>query len=584
MTDKKKPGEIRARLEQADIDRRQQREGSMRSRGIYLSDNERADLQAIDDKYSPLLDAALQEEQAASATRPDVNTFYQGISPERNPGEWKAAQKRAADAIRAWEASAPQEWKDAQARLYVLFNNHSKETNAVYQAALNRQYKELGNDPAEITRRAKEQINRLITDQYNRYKAFSETCISMSAYDIVALGGKDWKLDAAETRNRILKALKPLHFKALGDNAGAIDEIKAYIDKAIHESPCIAPEGTPGTLGVVVLRERPAAGGPDEMIPGLAMLELTPDFIYGGFAVMPTSKVIQKQRDIVNGKRNLIDMGGEGEEHAYIVAGITSDKKIPAEAVEIQNVLGELFQTNGNKALILTYSQVWRAFACLDDGAGVSDKNQEYAKEMIDLLADAKGRIDFTQQIEKHKGIKKDDNYDYSKTILEGPLVMRDEITVIAGGHETKGIKLYRQPLYYMHSQLTGQITRIDRAVLDTTSKRIVDAQGNKRTVETRNNDRDWILLKRHLARQVEMMKAGKTANKGMYEGRRSFDSIIKALGYDQDRQPTPKQRRGLREDIDLLCARWKIQGYIKDYSLYKASGSKAFTGVKVEI
>lgn len=66
MTDNKKPREIRARLEQADIDRRQQHEGSMRSRGIYLSDNERADLQAIDDKYSPLLDAALQEEQAAS--------------------------------------------------------------------------------------------------------------------------------------------------------------------------------------------------------------------------------------------------------------------------------------------------------------------------------------------------------------------------------------------------------------------------------------------------------------------------------------------------------------------------------------
>jgi len=117
MTDKKKPGEIRARLEQANIDRRQQHEASMRSRGIYLSDNERADLQAIDDKYSPLLDAALQEEQAASATRPDVNTFYQGISPERNPDEWQAAQKRAAAAVRAWEETAPQAWKDAQARI-----------------------------------------------------------------------------------------------------------------------------------------------------------------------------------------------------------------------------------------------------------------------------------------------------------------------------------------------------------------------------------------------------------------------------------------------------------------------------------
>ena len=149
MTDKKKPREIRARLEQAAIDRRQQDEASMRSRGIYLSDNERADLQAIDDKYSPLLDAALQEEQAASATRPDVNTFYQGISPERNPDEWQAAQKRAAAAVRAWEETAPQEWKDAQARIDNLFSNRDREANGVYRAAYERQYKELGNDPAD---------------------------------------------------------------------------------------------------------------------------------------------------------------------------------------------------------------------------------------------------------------------------------------------------------------------------------------------------------------------------------------------------------------------------------------------------
>ena len=259
MTDKKKSAANRARLEQADIDRRQQHEGSMRSRGIYLSDNERADLQAIDDKYSPLLDAALQEEQAASVTRPDVNTFYQGISPERNPDEWQAAQKRAAAAIRAWEANAPQAWKDARGQLDNLYSKRNKEANGVYRAAYERQYKELGNDPAEITKRAKEQISRLVTDQYNHYKELSKTAISMSAYDLVALGGKEWKLDAAATRKRILRALDDLHFKALGDNTSAIDEIKAYVDKAILDSPHIAPEGTPGTHETIVFRERPGS-------------------------------------------------------------------------------------------------------------------------------------------------------------------------------------------------------------------------------------------------------------------------------------------------------------------------------------
>lgn len=313
MTDKKKPGEIRARLEQADIDRRQQNEESMRSRGIYLSDNERADLQAIDDKYSPLLDAALQDEQAASATRPDVNTFYQGISPERNPDEWQAAQKRAAAAIRAWEETAPQEWKDARARIDNLFSNRDREANGVYRAAYERQYKELGNDPAEITKRAKEQISRLVTDQYNHYKELSETAISMSAYDLVALGGKDWKLDAAETRKRITKALDSLHFRALGDNTSAIDEIKAYIDKAILDSPHIAPEGTPGANVSIIFKKRPTADGLITSVGGRQLSITDTDYQYALTPLRNSNAYISPLRDEImqkltfeNGKLSIL--------------------------------------------------------------------------------------------------------------------------------------------------------------------------------------------------------------------------------------------------------------------------------------
>jgi len=313
MTDKKKPREIRARLEQAAIDRRQQDEASMRSRGIYLSDNERADLQAIDDKYSPLLDAALQEEQAASATRPDVNTFYQGISPERNPDEWQAAQKRAAAAVRAWEETAPQEWKDAQARIDNLFSNRDREANGVYRAAYERQYKELGNDPAEITKRAKEQISRLVTDQYNHYKELSETAISMSAYDLVALGGKDWKLDAAETRKRITKALDSLHFRALGDNIQAIDEIKAYIDKAILDSPHIAPEGTPGANVSIIFKKRPTADGLITSVGGRQLSITDIDYQYAltplhnpNAYISPLRDEIMQKLTFENGKLSIL--------------------------------------------------------------------------------------------------------------------------------------------------------------------------------------------------------------------------------------------------------------------------------------
>ena len=162
------------------------------------------------DKCSPLLDAALQDEQTASATRPDVNTFYQGISPERNPDEWQAAQKRAAAAIRAWEANAPQAWKDARVRIDNLFLTVI-ESGRVYRAAYERQYKELEtilqrspnapkNKLADLS-----QINITITRNYQKplYQ-----CPPMTLW---RWAEKDWKLDAAETRKRITKALDSLH-------------------------------------------------------------------------------------------------------------------------------------------------------------------------------------------------------------------------------------------------------------------------------------------------------------------------------------------------------------------------------------
>ncbi len=563
-----------------------QEEHFYRSGGLRLTAQARADLTAIENEYSPLFDAANRAIMDASTTKPDVGKFYIGISPSMNPDEWKAAQQQATDAITAWEATAPEEWRAAQLHLDAIIAEYNEKRGAVYLATYRQQYEALGNEPGNIVQLAKAHVDWLIEDQYKDYKAVSETSLSMSAHDVVALGGSKWKLDATETRKRIIKALMQLHFKALGDNTQAIDEIKAYIDKAIKSSRYIAPEGTPGVREKIVFRKRAGTQEEPATDTPLDLPALTSDFIYGPFAVMPISRLIKEQRNLANkeearGKLNSIGVGGEGEESASVKVKITTENMIPVEAIEIQNVIGEMIQANGNKPIKVTWAQIWRAFAILEDGAWVSAKNQEYTRDIVKLLAKAEGRIDFTQQVEKHKGIKKDPNYDYSKTILEGPLVMRDEITVLAGGHEVQGAILYRQPLFYMHSQLTGQITRIDRAVLDTTTKRIVDAEGNKRTAETKNNDIGFILLKRHLARQVEQMKKEKAANKGKYEGRRNFEGISKELG---DKPLTAKQMRTLREDVEMLCTRWKIQGYIQGYELYRNKGSRAYAGVEITL
>lgn len=323
--------------------------------------------------------------------------------------------------------------------------------------------------------------------------------------------------------------------------------------------------------------------------------DLTPDFIYGPEAIMPISILIKKQAEIAKANGDLLGMnaGGDGEEKAVVHASITTDKEISIAAIEIQNVIGELMQANGNKPITVTRAQLYRAFACMPDGAKVSKQAQDWVGGIVDTLMDAKGQIDFTQQAEKHKKMKRDTSFDYNKAILKGKLVTGFEKTVIAGGHEVKGYIILCQPLYPLHSQLTGQITRIDRALLDTTAEKITDGTGKKHKVEARQNDISFILLRRYLAREVESMKS----NKGNSEAkpRRNFETIADAIDLkkpvkDKDGNETKpgkltaRQLRTLRENIEFLCTRWKIQGNIKDYELYKKKGCQAYAGVKIDV
>jgi hypothetical protein len=135
----------------------------------------------------------------------------------------------------------------------------------------------------------------------------------MSAYDLVALGGKDWKLDAAETRKRITKALDSLHFKALGDNIQAIDEIKAYIDKAILDSPHIAPEGTPGANVSIIFKKRPTADGLITSVGGRQLAITDTDYQYAltpfrnrNAYISPLRDEIMQKLTFENGKLSIL--------------------------------------------------------------------------------------------------------------------------------------------------------------------------------------------------------------------------------------------------------------------------------------
>lgn len=238
-------------------------ESFFRRMGIRLTDETRAAMAEIEKEFDPLFEAANQELIKTSATRPDVTKFYKNISPS-NPEVWEAAQQQAREAITAWEANAPDEWRAAQLEMESIGNMHSRRITDIRADEHRRQYEALGTDPARIVELSKPYVDWLIDDQYKEYQTIAKTSLSFSAYDVVALGGDKWKLEAAETRKRVLKALQNMHFRALGDNTQAIDEIKAYVETAIKNRSFIAPDGTPGANKEVVLNRRADRRKPED--------------------------------------------------------------------------------------------------------------------------------------------------------------------------------------------------------------------------------------------------------------------------------------------------------------------------------
>jgi len=238
-------------------------EYSYRSAGLHLTDESKAALTAIEYEFDPLFERLNRALIEASTTRPDVSAFYKSISPS-NTAAWQAAQQKAKDAIAAWEADAPEEWKAAYREMNDVATLHSRRRSEVNKAEYKRQYEALGTDPGRIIQLAKPFVDWLIDDQYREYQAAAKIGLSFSAYDVVALGGDKWKLEAAETRKRVLEALQRMHFRALGDNTQAIDEIKAYVETAIKDRSFIAPEGTPGANKEVVLNRRADRRKPED--------------------------------------------------------------------------------------------------------------------------------------------------------------------------------------------------------------------------------------------------------------------------------------------------------------------------------
>lgn len=520
---------------------------SFEESGVYLTDTERGTLYAVEERYEPLFEAASKAEQDIGYPWPDVSAFLQGISPDRNPDEWRAANKRAVDAIRAWEANAPQEWKDAQDRITALNADFNRETNTIYKQALNRQYAELISEPGKIVPRAKAQADRLIADQHTYYTAVSDKVYSMSAYDVVALGGKEWKLDAAETRKRILEVMGAFHFKALGDNAQAIDEIKAYIEQAILTSPYIAPEGTPGANEQVTFREHPKPGSVEEAIAGLGLSELTRT-VYPTMAI----SLIDKASKIAFAGKLTEQLQPLAMERRKGLKKIDTLVNINFSAPELQGLKG-LNLTHYEKSVMeaiislyiagneyMTLQMIYQAMR----GDGAARLSPTQAKELSDCITKFMYggiRIDATQEA---KAYKLPGSVIYDTNLLHIERVMHN-----LNGTITECIHIIKTPVLYEYASSKGQIGRVPMAAIATPLDK------NKET----------FALQSYLLERILGMRGGDKQRDIAYSSIYSATWGKEASAKEPQSGYTRVKKSRLRKKAFDILTHWTMKGTVKD-------------------
>lgn len=503
-----------------------------RDAGLRLTDEARAAMAEIEKEFDPLFDAANQAMLDASATRPDVSAFYKNISPTLNPELWKAAQQRARDAIAEWETNAPDEWRAAQLEMDTLAGQYNDRKNAISSSEYKRQYEALGTDPSTIVKQAKKHVNWLINDQHKEYIEGAKTALSFSAYDVVALGGTKWALDAEATRKRILKALQHLHFRALGDNAKAIDEIKAYIETAIKINYRIAPEGTPGVHQTIILHRRAEAGSQEqEADPGLDIIRTA----YPLTHVAPIDKVSNKifTGGITNALTN-VRMGKRGSGRSitttvqlHFAPEIENLPTIGLYEKAVNNGICSVYKV-GNK--IMTDRMIYQAMTGNPD-ANLSPKQAVMINQAITTLMYTGAKIDMSEELKSRK-IPGTMQYDEN-------LIHAKRGTYNLNGAQTTAIELLDAPLSLKIGETKDQIARLPMSAIATPV----------------NKNEESIALQTYLLDRIYAMRGSKND-----ERRISYATVYTEIWGNEADSKSRTQKKRLRGYMAEMLSHWTTQ------------------------
>ena len=268
-----------------------------------------------------------------------------------------------------------------------------------------------------------------------------------------------------------------------------------------------------------------------------------------------------------------------------IEAGISDREGNPLQITEvhkgIQRAVGNLIDEAGGAKflpIIVTPAQIYRAYRRASYDTTVTEQQMQEIEEIMDCLLFSPSMINFKAQLEKHKNIKQQSDYDYAADIageIKQTLIPGRRTKVLSNnGYLIDAYKIYDYPTFYLYSHLVNQTAMVPNLLLTGGEKpairadnKVAESQWTARTIAVRQYILTEILLKCSMA-----------AKRKRYNNKIYTSDVADQCGIVL----TVQTERTLKKTIRLYLEELVKLGKLKKFSEHKTG--RKIDGFTVEV
>lgn len=278
------------------------------------------------------------------------------------------------------------------------------------------------------------------------------------------------------------------------------------------------------------------------------------------------SKVSNDLWKVRNGETTHFDMSGTNESHVYTVLSlnyegddISLSRPIDSYDESVHNAVATLWAA-GNRTI--TPAQVAKVLTGKDkpgDGS-INDVIVSMNKQRCTLVT-----IDFSAEMRGKTGELDGERFTAEQCIQETYMLDATKTHIrTTRGNVVVGYTVNSAPIFYLHDEITGQITSYPQSLLKATAKAVSSTKTN-------------ITMRDYLIIRISRMKNPhtKTARNIVY------DTVFEHIGRGNT---SPKDRRRMIESARNILDALQTEGFITGWSEYTEGGSSHRTkGVTIE-